>query len=166
MRKTHNSDHAKQANPNPDSSDFARRRKIMLGMASAPVVLTLSNAAQANASSHQCVTGFQPGQEPACTAVADASEANTALNNLNTLGWAGGPVNSDANDSTGTNLTGLDGNTVLGADEVCVAYVEETTPGVAQTAYVGPNGFIDQDGNSAGGFNGNPVTVSCLASFA
>ena len=159
MRKTDQTDHVEQTSIQ-DTDDFARRRKIMLGMASAPVVLTLSNAAQANASSHQCVTEFDPGTEPPCTPVTTAAEGNTAIANMNALGWAADPVNSDGDTNTGPTVNGF-----VGTDKVCVVYAEETSPGIAQIAYNDGGTFIDQNGNTVSGFNGNPVTISCLASF-
>ncbi len=167
MRKTNQTDHATQGNTN--DTDFARRRKIMLGMASAPVVLTLSNAAQANASSHQCVTNTMAGTEPACAVIDPNTDPNGdgAQLSLNSTGWAAGPVNTDGDTTTGINATGLDGNPVDGADAMCVPSGEEaaSNPGTLNiTGYRYNGGYINQDGGP--GVAGNPLTASCLASFA
>ena len=166
MRKTNEHDHAKNSSDDAQGgTDFARRRKIMLGLASAPVVMTVSNAAMANASSHQCVTNTIPGTEPACIPFTDAASANTAQATLNNNFWAAGPVNTDNNTGTGVDLTGLNNNLVSGADQMCVPSGDEPTPDILQiTGYRQPGGnYIDQDGGAATA--GNPLSASCLASF-
>ncbi len=147
-------------------ADFARRRKIMLGLASAPVVLTVSNAAMANASSHQCVTNAIQGTEPPCIPFTDQASANAAQATLNNQFWAAGPVNTDNNTNTGIDLTGLNNNLVSGADQMCVPSGDEPTPDILQiTGYRQAGGnYIDQDGGAA--LAGNPLSASCLASFA
>ena len=134
----------------PDTGEaFAHRRKVIRGMASIPVALTLSSgAAMANASTHACLTGPIPAV-PNC-------DANNKID-----GWANSPVKIKP---AGTSKP----------EKYCVAYVEEDSSGKLvgnpyyrydyQSFGVTKYKYINQDGTDAANI-GHPLTASCAASF-
>lgn len=132
----------------PDKGEeFAHRRRVIRGMASIPVALTLSSgAAMANASSHTCLTN------PTGSPQVDCNENDLVP------GW----LNSSSKIAPS-------GET----KKYCVAYARETDPpghyiitGYRYKKADNTYTFIDGSGNIVqGGMTGNPLRASCATSF-
>ncbi len=138
-------------------NDFVERRRVIKGLASLPVILTLGNgSARANASAHQCLEKTPRMSEPACTPIDEADP------NIYT-GWVAEPVSSqdgryrDEGDPEG--------------DHLCVVYAQDMQmPGSAYDKV--PYRVVDQNGDQIPLTNvealpevGNPLNVSCATSF-
>ena len=145
------------SNPAEMGVEFAARRRVIRGLTSVPIALTLGNgAAQANASSHQCLTNQEPGVHPACVADPAAKDPRWDYSDA-----AVAPYNNNNKEKA----------------KYCVKYAKEFTPGQppALTGYLYDNKdgskvflTVDQFGNVNGSSSspiGNPLTTSCAISF-
>ena len=143
-----------------EQEDFAKRRRVIKGLVSTPVLMTLANTAEAQVSAHQCLTNQAQGTEPVCNTIAQGQIP----------GWASYATDTDNNDGTGSTVDGI-----AGADHYCVGYGTENpintlnldglVPKGTNLPVPGVSNFINQDGSSAGNVTGNPIAASCLASF-
>ncbi len=167
MSKDQDQEAISRASATDAGAAFAQRRKVIRGLASIPVALTLSNGARAaNASSHQCLLN-EEGPPPNC--VTDAGDASPE--------WV-----YSADPADPTQVISVKPNEIAASfpRKYCVTYAEESGDpnGYSVTGfnyqYVDPSQpqpnraiFIDQNGNRVNGGNifGNPLRASCAGSF-